>query len=543
MKATKAFLNAKVYTMNKNRDWAEAVAVADDKIIFVGSTTDAENYIDASTEIFDLEGKMLLPGFTDGHCHPFLGTFFGLGLNIDFEWDEETLKSELKKHIDANPGKKAYFGMGYSEWLWNETHQPFASMLDEICPDKPVLLLSGGGHEGWCNTKALEMASVTKDTPDPVPGFQFFKRDAEGNPTGWIKETAAEAIILQAIDMFEPEEIKASLKAVFDAYAAAGITTIGDAGVYNFWEDLIFPVVKEMEDAGELKQHLSCCTFCLAEIPFEEAIERLKYLNKTYNSKDYFFNTLKILNDGTPEAKTGALTEPYPENGQIVPPVFVGDEFAEIGIETAKAGFDIHIHAIGDKAILETLEMARRVREAGYKDMRITNAHTQMVLPETRPLFKEYDVIANTTTVWFFGGDMSFLPEKLQPHQFNFREMVDSGVILNLGSDFPADYYGYEPLKGIEMGLTRRVYGQPDAPVLEPMTESLTIDETLEGYTYGALYTHRLEDFTGSVEVGKCADFVVLGENIFETDPYSIHKIPVCMTFMNGKMTYKNEEL
>lgn len=296
-----------------------------------------------------------------------------------------------------------------------------------------------------------------------------------------------------------------------------------------------------MDDAGELKQHLSCSTFCLAEIPFAEAIERLKHLNRTYKSQDFFFNTLKILNDGTPEAKTGALTEPYPENGQIVPPVFEGDELAEIGLETAKAGFDIHIHAIGDKAILETLDMARRVREAGFSDMRITNAHTQMVLPEHRHLFKEYGVIANTTTVWFFGGDMSFLPEKLQPHQFNFKSMIDAGAIMNLGSDFPADYYGFEPLKGIEMGLTRRVFGQPDAPFLTTMDESLSIDETLEGYTYGALYTHRLEDFTGSIEPGKCADFVILDGNLFETDTYEIHKIPVYMTFMNGNMTYCKE--
>ena len=235
------------------------------------------------------------------------------------------------------------------------------------------------------------------------------------------------------------------------------------------------------------------------------------------------------------------MTEPFPGDDELIPTVFEGEKFANIGIETAKAGFDIHVHAIGDKAILDTLDMAKAVREAGYKEMRITNAHTQMVLPENRHLFKDYDVIANTTTVWFFGGDMSFLPEKLQPHQFNFREMVDMGVILNLGSDYPADYYGIEPLKGIEMGLTRRVYGQPGAPFLTSMDESLSIDETLDGYTYGALYTHRLENITGSIEVGKCADFVVLEENLFDVDKYQIHAIPVCMTFMNGKMTYERK--
>ncbi len=540
MKATKVFLNGKVYTLNKNRDWAQAVAVSDDKIVFVGSNDDAKAYIGDDTEVFDLAGKMLLPGFTDGHCHPFLGSYYALGLAIDFEWDVETIKAELKKFIDAHPERNAYFGQGYSEFLWHDK-KPTKEMLDAICSDKPVILLSGGGHEGWCNTKALEVAGIDKNTPDPVPGFQYFQRDAEGNPTGWVKETAAENMVIKAIKPFDPKLLKKSLKAIFDRYAAAGVTSLGDAACFDYMEDAIFDIVKEMEDAGELKQHISGSTFCLAEVPFEDAIAHLKDLHEKYHTDMFSIHTLKILNDGTPEAHTAALTEPFPGDTEVIPTVFEGEQFAKIGIETAKAGFDIHVHAIGDKAILDTLDMAKAVREAGYKEMRITNAHTQIVLPETRHLFKDYDVIANTTTVWFFGGDMSFMPEKLRPYQFNFREMVDMGVILNLGSDYPADYYGIEPLKGIEMGLTRRVYGQPDAPFLTTMDESLSIDETLDGYTYGALYTHRLENVTGSIEVGKYADLVVLEENLFDVDQYHIHDIPVCMTFMNGKMTYERK--
>ena len=542
MKATKVFVNGEVYTMNEALDWASAVAVSENKIVFVGSDEDVQEYIGDDTEVIDLEGMMMLPGFTDGHCHVLLGGIYSLGVVIDFTWDVDRILSETEKFVREHPDRKAYFGMGYSEWLWHEEKEPTAQMLDKVCPDKPIILLSGGGHEGWCNSKALEVAGITADTPDPVPGFQYFKRDDKGNPTGWIKETAAENLVIQAIEPFEPHLVKKAIKDTLDRFAGCGITTIGDCGCYEYLEDLAFSALKELEEEGRLPQRISASTFCLAEAPFQHAIERLKELNKRYDSELLSVHTLKILNDGTPEAHTASLSAPYPDDGQVIAPVFEGEELNRIGIETAKAGFDIHVHAIGDRAIRATLDMAKAVREAGYDDMRITNAHTQMVLEDMRPLFKKYGVVANTTTVWFFGDEMAFLPDCLKPHQFNFKSILNAGAIMNLGSDYPADYYGIQPLRGIEMGLTRRVYGQPDAPFCTTMDESLSIDDTLKGYTYGALYTHRLENVTGSIEPGKYADLVVLGENIFDVDTYDIHNIPVCMTFMNGNMTYENKE-
>ena len=534
---TLVFLNGKIYTVNDMNEWAEAIVVKDGRIIYVGGSEDARGFIDDGTEVIDLEGRMMLPGFVDNHCHVFLGSVYNTGIQIDFEWDVETTKNEIRRFVEEHPERDSFFGMGYSEWLFPEG-QPDKELLDELCPDKPIILLSSGGHEGWCNTKALEAANITKDTPDPVPGFQYFKRDAQGNPTGLIKETKATNIIIEAIKPFSPELIKESLKRTFDEYASMGVTTLGDCGIYDFADDLTYEAARDMEIKGELKQRISGSTFCIAEVPFEKALPRLKELNRKYNSEMFSIHTLKVLNDGTAEAHTASLSYPYCDNGAVIPPVFEGAEFDNMGIETAKAGFDIHVHAIGDRAIDATLAMAKAVREAGCSDTRITNAHTQMVRPDMLPLFSKYNVLANTTPVWFFDTDLSFLSEELLPYQFNFHSLLNAGATVCFGSDFPADYFGREPLKGIEMGLTRRLYGRPEASYLTTMDESLSIEQTIKGYTKDALYTHRLEDVTGSIEVGKYADLVVLERNIFDEDPYSIHKIPVSMTFMNGKMTY-----
>ncbi len=156
---TLVFLNGKIYTVNDMNEWAEAIVVKDGRIIYVGGSEDARGFIDDGTEVIDLEGRMMLPGFVDNHCHVFLGSVYNTGIQIDFEWDVETTKKEIRRFVEEHPERDSFFGMGYSEWLFPEG-QPDKELLDELCPDKPIILLSSGGHEGWCNTKALEAANL-----------------------------------------------------------------------------------------------------------------------------------------------------------------------------------------------------------------------------------------------------------------------------------------------------------------------------------------------------------------------------------------------
>ena len=213
---------------------------------------------------------------------------------------------------------------------------------------------------------------------------------------------------------------------------------------------------------------------------------------------------------------------------------------AEVGVKAAKAGLNINMHAIGDVAAKSVIAMAKAVREAGYDDCRITCSHSQYIAPDDIPLFGKYNIIANSTGVWMYGNP---LMDKVLGHinneTFRMRSIIDSGARMALGSDFPVDEYGRQPLKSIEMCVTRKMYGQPDAPVLEPSGEAATVKEAIEGFTINNAYQMHMEDVIGSIEAGKYADFVILEENILEMPPENIHKVKVCETIMDGVTTYK----
>ncbi|SDK08641.1 Amidohydrolase family protein [Natronincola ferrireducens] len=187
---------------------------------------------------------------------------------------------------------------------------------------------------------------------------------------------------------------------------------------------------------------------------------------------------------------------------------------------------------------------AKAVREAGYHDTRLTNAHTQYVRREDRELFGKYNVIANTTGAWFVNDENNEIALGDRAKElFLMKTLIKNGSKITLSSDYSASELGHEPLKNIEMIVTRQVYGEKDFPVLEPVEERLTIEEAIEAYTINAAYQVRMDDKIGSIEEGKYADLVVLGENIFETDTYSIHRIPVVMTITNGKVVYNTNNI
>ena len=240
------------------------------------------------------------------------------------------------------------------------------------------------------------------------------------------------------------------------------------------------------------------------------------------------------------ESRSAALSEPYPEDGSVVKPLMDEKTAAEAGLKAAKEGLDVNMHAIGDVAARSVVAMAKAIREAGYDDCRVTCSHSQYVAPDDIPLFGKYDIIANSTGVWMYGNP---LMDKVLGHinneTFRMRSLIDGGARMALGSDFPVDEYGREPLKSIEMCATRKMYGQPDAPVLEPADEKTTVQEAIEGFTINNAYQMHMDDVIGSIEVGKYADFVILEENILDIPLEDIHNVKVIETVMDGVTTYK----
>lgn len=535
------FYNGAIYTMNPAQPRAEAILVSGERIVYAGGLSEAENYITDDTKRFDLGGKMLLPGFVDAHCHPSLCAFFSSGILLDVQMNQEEIITAVSDYIDSHPEQDAYFGIGYPEWIYDEK-DPRKETLDQICNEKPILILGSGGHEGWCNSMTFEKAGITKETVDPVPGFQYFERDAGGELTGHLVELGPQEMIFSSVKFFDREKIEKNYLETFADYSRMGVTMLADCGAFDYMEEVSIPFFEEYFKRDDCKQRISGCAFTGSKDKLETTFDKLKERNKKYNSDLYKVDTYKLILDGTIESRSASMIEPYNEDGSLVKPLLEGEELASLFIRAAASGFDIHCHGIGDRAIHEVLMAAKAVREEGYQDTRITNAHTEHIAQEDRPLFGKYHVIANTTGVWHYGNpDMFRIVGDRAREQFVLRPVLEYGGRLSLGSDRPVDEYGSEPLKNIQVAMNRQLYGDRDGFILEPADGGLSLQQCLEGYTINGADQLHMEKKTGSLEPGKYADLVILGQDLYETDPYEIYKVPVIMTMMNGRITHNEE--
>lgn len=536
---TTVLKNGHIYTMNPETPYVSAVAVQDDKIVYVGSDEGVRAY-EAGAKVVDLAGKMVIPGMIDAHCHPSLAAFLTSGILCDAEMTKDDVMETIRTFVAEHPDNQTYFGIGYPEWVFEGG--PKKEELDAICADKPVYLMSNGGHEGWCNSKVFEMLHITRDTPDPLPGYSYFHRDEHGDPTGHIIETVAQQLVMNQLPLFDTETVNHVYQETFRKYSALGVTGLVDCGTFDQFEEKGVDYVSNFERRGELQQRICGCVMVEDPERLKVALDLLKKYHDDHHSDLYNINTLKIVNDGTVESCSAAMMEPYTD-GTEVDPMTQGQELYDVCVKTAAAGLNIHIHAIGDKAIHETLMAAKAVREAGYFDTRIINAHTHIVQPSDLPLFAKYNVLANTSSIWHYCAPEAetVLGQRRYQHQFEMKTILQHGARMTLGSDYPFDEMGPEPLKGIQMGVTRQLYSDPNAPVMEPASEKLTVYQCLRAYTIDAAYGMHMEDKTGSLETGKYADLVVLEKDICEMDPHDIMNTRVLLTMMGGKVTYQHE--
>ena len=251
----KLFYNGSIHTMNRKQPQAEALVIEDNKILYVGSRINADKLMAEGDETIDLKGGMLLPGFIEGHCHPSLCSLSRVGIPMDCDMTIPEMLESIKTFIEAHPEKENYIGLGYPEWAFDEKG-PSRFDIDAICPDKPVLILGSGAHEGWFNTKAMEDAGIDKNTPDPIPGFHYFRRDEEGTPTGHCLEMSTEGMFFAKIPFLVKEEFQKEFISQFEEYAAAGVTTICDCGVHDFMEDMTYPFYEKYFAGDDYLQRL-----------------------------------------------------------------------------------------------------------------------------------------------------------------------------------------------------------------------------------------------------------------------------------------------
>lgn len=539
-----AFVNARVYTVDDSRPWAGAVVVRDDSIIYVGDEAAAAQHIGSDTIVRDVGGRLLLPGFVEAHMHFVSSGSIANVLELNIEQSIDEWIAAIDDYASANPTLPVVFGYGFIASAFGDAG-PHRRLIDAVVPDRPVVIMDEGWHTAWLNSAALEALNVTEDTRDPVPGYAYYKRDENGDATGYLLEDVA----AHAADVLFPvteDRVVDGLGVMTRIMNGMGITTAFDASAMEFDSDFVKRVLDRVAHRGELTVRIFGAAATYSADEFELAVDRATEWGENVRGEGYHYNALKIFSDGTLEARTAAMFEDYQgDPGNSGHTVFSEAQLAAMMSEAASRGIDVHVHALGERAVHEALNAVSDARD-NHPDSS-TNfvlVHIEVIAEEDIPRFAELGVYAQTSPLWFAYDDYGrqFVSDDQFQRYWPVRSLERAGARLAFGSDFPATglgVAGMHPLLNIEIGHTRQSPGEPDAPVQPRSSERLSLESLIRGYTIGPARMLHMEDRIGSIEVGKKADLVVLDQDIFAIDAYSIHKTRVVLTVMDGKIVHE----
>lgn len=528
-----------VYTMDPNRPWAEAVAIREGRIVFVGTVEGAQRFAGRGTRILDLPGKMVLPGFIDSHAHPLSG---GLELDECNLYDAKTpaeVEGIIRAYAQAHPQLPWIRGNGWQLPVFPRAN-PTREQLDRAVPDRPAFFWAADGHSGWANSKALALAGITRDTRDPANGR--IERDPRtGEPTGTLREAAVGLVTAKMPAYTREARIGAVRRALAEANRF-GITGITDA---DAGEEHVLAYSAVEEDGG-LTARVTLALHVDDQAPIAPQVAALTALRQQHERGGrLLLGQAKLYADGVLESRTAALLAPYLDRpGDAGPLVYSPEELAARVAALDLAGFQIHIHAIGDRAIRVSLDALRHAAEANPpRERRPILAHIELFDPADLPRFRREGVIASAQPLWAQADD--YITDLTEPALGPARSrwlyplgtLLASGTIVAGGSDWSVS--SLNPLEGIQVALTRRAPEAPAGPAWLPQ-EQARLPEMLAAYTIGSAYAARLERETGSLEVGKLADVIVLDRNLFEIAPTEIHQAKVLLTLLGGRTVYRD---
>ncbi|MCP3940292.1 MAG: amidohydrolase [Desulfobacteraceae bacterium] len=546
------YINGKVYTVNEKQPWAEAVAVSGNSIVFVGSNIDAKKYTGKKCRIIDLKGKMLLPGFIDGHTHPVSGAQLTSGADLQYNSIEKIIAS-VKVYADKNPNEKIIRGFGWRYHLFPSTG-PTKKILDIVFPDRPVYLIAIDAHSAWVNSKALELAGITKDTSDPQPGFSYYQRDPKTKEaTGYLVEPPAEIAVLNAIQPQTKELIKDVFEKKLKDFAKAGVTSVFDAGILGLPVEDGFSMYFNLEKQGKLVLRVIGSFY--HNNPKIDPLPIIEDYRNRFQSELVQAAILKINVDGGDAQHTGAYLQPYADKPETSgEPIFTPEQLNKIVSNADAAGIDCHFHAFGDRAVriaLDAVEAATKINPK--RDRRHALAHSLYIADQDVPRFAKLNVVAQMSPQWAMPDPTNLkvsverLGEDLVNKEFNrYGSVIRSGGVVAFGTDWPAaGYYStHKPLEVIQVAMTRKMLsGKGLLSVMPPENEIITLEQAIKSSTWSPAYELHLDNKVGTIEPGKRADLVVLGKNLFDIKPEQISEVKVLMTLMNGKITYEDRQL
>ncbi len=544
------FVNGAVYTVDATRRRAAAVAVKDGRIVAVGDDDDMRDLVGSATETVDLRGRMLLPGFQDAHVHPPASGVDMLRCDLHDVAGLDGYRARIREYAETHPDADWILGGGWAMDVF-PGGTPTKDVLDDLVPDRPVYLPNRDGHSGWVNSKALKLAGITRDTPDPRDGR--IERDELGEPSGTLHE-GAQSLVEDHAPEPTGEEWEQGLLEAQRYLHALGITAWQDAIVGGSYPTL--DAYLSVAGRGELTARVVGALWWDRHRGLDQIPELIEGRARGPVGR-FAATSVKIMVDGVCENFTAAVLDPYldaqghPTRNRGIS--FVDPELMKEAVTRLDAeGFQVHFHALAERAVREALDAVEAaLRANGPSDHRHHLAHIQVVHPDDIPRFRELRAVANAQALWAAHESqmddltIPFLGEPRWTWQYPFGSLVRAGARLAMGSDWSVS--SPDPIEQIHVAVNRVMpsdypYRVENREVFLP-DERIDLATAIAGFTIGSAYANHLDQTTGSIEVGKYADLAVIDRDLFAHPPDEIADAKVVLTLVEGERVYAGDDL
>jgi predicted amidohydrolase YtcJ len=529
--ADRIFVNGSILTMNEGEPAVDAFAVDGEWIVDVGTEQDMrDTYPDA--EVIDFNGKTVMPGIIESHGHMLNLGRIAMRINLQGVDDPREVVRRLDDRVADTPPGEWIEGWGWDDGAWREQMSAISEELSGISPENPVWFAGLHGYNGWANAKALELAEITQDTPDPEGG-KIYRDPETGAPTG-VLANAAQAMVTSLVPPLTVEQRERAFEVAGAELLKNGLTSVHDASISK--SDL--DALQSLKAKNKLKVRYYVMLSCTDEELIEPYLQ-----NGPEIDPDHWLTirSIKVFQDGSLGTRSALMLEPYSDAPDVVGVTTTSrEELEKLTIRSLQAGMQVATHAIGDASNRITLDAYEAALEAvpGATDHRLRIEHAQVVAPEDIPRFAELGVIASMQPP-HATSDMPWAEDRVGPERikgaYAWRSFLDAGVRVPLNSDFPGETLN--PFYGMYAAETRQTPdGQPEGGWYPE--QCLTREEVLDGYVTEGAYSAFEENIKGKIAPGMLADFIVISDDIRTVSSKDLLNIEIEQTYVGGELVY-----